>query len=164
MGGLFGSNRLGSTSLTEVAVFGYRAGKDAAEYVKKNKNKIDDDHFEIHYEKFFQLFNNNGKFKAYNLKIDLQKKSWKYIGAARKKKDLLAMQSYLAELEEKLKDILVKPDMFWNQQLIEKIELQNMILSAKAVTLASLNRDFSLGGHVRLDGKRKKYFLNPFQH
>ena len=41
MGGLFGSNRLGSTSLTEVAVFGYRAGKDAAEYVKKNKNKID---------------------------------------------------------------------------------------------------------------------------
>ena len=39
MGGLFGSNRLGSTSLTEVAVFGYRAGKDAAEYVKQNKKK-----------------------------------------------------------------------------------------------------------------------------
>ena len=36
MGGLFGSNRLGSTSLTEVAVFGYRAGKDAAEYAKEN--------------------------------------------------------------------------------------------------------------------------------
>ena len=120
MGGLFGSNRLGSTSLTEVAVFGYRAGKDA-EYVKKNKNKINDDHFEIHYQQFSQLFNNNGKLKAYNLKIDLQRKSWKYIGAARKKNDLLAMQSYLAELEEKLKDVLVKPDMFWNQQLIEKI-------------------------------------------
>ena len=52
--------------------------------------------------------------------------------------------------------------MFWNQQLIEKIELQNMILSAKAVNLASLNRDFSLGGHVRLDGKRKKIFSKPF--
>ena len=39
-----------------------------------------------------------------------------------------------------------------------------MILSAKSVTMASLNRDFSLGGHVRLDGKRKKYFLNLFQH
>ena len=53
--------------------------------------------------------------------------------------------------------------MVWNQQLIETIELQNMILSAKSVTMASLNRDFSLGGHVRLDGKRKKYFLNLFQ-
>ena len=124
MGGLFGSNRLGSTSLTEVAVFGYRAGKDAAEYVKQNKNKIDDNHFEIHYEKFFQLFNNNGKFKAYNLKIDLQRKSWEYIGAARRKKDLLAMQSYLAELEEKLKDILVKPDMFGINNLLKKLNLR----------------------------------------
>ena len=40
MGGLFGSNRLGSTSLTEVAVFGYRAGKNAAEYAKKIKKKF----------------------------------------------------------------------------------------------------------------------------
>ena len=87
-----------------------------------------------------------------------------YIGAARKKKDLLEMQNYLNELDAKVKHTLVKPDMFWNQQLIEKIELQNMILSAKAVTLASLNRDFSLGGHVRLDGKRKKYFLILIQH
>ena len=162
MGGLFGSNRLGSTSLTEVAVFGYRAGKDAAEYVKQNKKKIDDTHFEKHHKNFFQLFNSNGKFKAYNLKIDLQRKSWKYIGAARKKKDLCAMQSYLDDLDEKVKDILVKPNMSWNQQLLEKIELQNMILSAKAVTLASLNRDFSLGGHVRLDEKRKRIFSKPF--
>ena len=72
-------------------------------------------------------------------------------------KDLLAMQNYLNELDAKVKHTLVKPDMFWNQQLIEK-ELQNMILSAKAVTLASLNRDFSLGGHVRLDGKEKNIF------
>ena len=161
MGGLFGSNRLGSTSLTEVAVFGYRAGKDAAEYAKKNNIKIDEDHFEIHHKKFFNLFNNNGKFKAYKLKLDLQKKSWKYIGAARKK-DLVIMQKYLDGLDAKVKDILVKSEMSWNQQLIEKIELQNMILSAKAVTLASLNRDFSLGGHVRLDGKRKKIFSKPF--
>ena len=85
MKGLFGSNRLGSTSLTEVAVFGYRAGKDAAEYVKQNKNKIDDNHLKS-IMKSFQLFNNNGKFKAYNLKIDLQRKSWEYIGAARRKR------------------------------------------------------------------------------
>ena len=39
MGGLFGSNRLGSTSLTEVAVFGHRAGEHAANYVKKINKK-----------------------------------------------------------------------------------------------------------------------------
>ena len=72
------------------------------------------------------------------------------------------MQSYLEKLEKKVKDILFTSEMVWNQQLIETIELQNMILSAKSVTMASLNRIFSLGGHVRLDG-RKKYFLNLFQ-
>ena len=162
MGGLFGSNRLGSTSLTEVAVFGYRAGKNAAEYAKKIKNNFDESNFENHYIRFFGLLNNTGKQKAYNLKLDLQKKSWDFIGAARKKKNLILMQSYLEKLEKKVKDIFIPSEMVWNQQLIETIELQNMILSAKSVTMASLNRDFSLGGHVRLDGKRKKIFSKPF--
>ena len=64
------------------------------------------------------------------------------IGAARKNKDLILMQSYLEKLEKKVKDIFVKPEMIWNQQLIEKIELQNMILSAKSVTMASLKQRF----------------------
>ena len=162
MGGLFGSNRLGSTSLTEVAVFGYRAGKDAAEYAKKTQIEIDERNFDSYYQQFFKLFNNKSKLKGYKLKIDLQRNSWKSIGAARKKESLLKMQSYLEDLNSKIEDIFVPNEMVWNQQLIEKIELQNMILSAKAVTLASLNREYSLGGHVRLDGKRKKIFSKPF--
>ncbi len=162
MGGLFGSNRLGSTSLTEVAVFGYRAGRNAAEHAKKNTFKIKESDFENYHKIFFKIFNNKGKLKAYNLKLELQKKSWEFIGAARKKNDLLEMHNYLDELDSKVKDIYVPNEMTWNQQLIEKIELQNMILSARAVTLASLNRDFSLGGHVRLDGKSRKIFSKPF--
>ena len=86
MGGLFGSNRLGSTSLTEVAVFGYRAGKNAAEYAKKTKNNLDESYFENHYIRFFGLFNNKGKQKAYNLKLDLQKKSWELLEQLEKRK------------------------------------------------------------------------------
>ena len=129
--------------LTEVAVFGYRAGKNAAEYAKKIKNNFDESNFENHYIRFFGLLNNTGKQKAYNLKLDLQKKSWDFIGAARKKKNLILMQSYLEKLEKKVKDIFIPSEMVWNQQLIETIELQN-VLSAKSVTMASLNRDFSL--------------------
>ncbi len=162
MGGLFGSNRLGSTSLTEVAVFGHRAGEHAGNYVKRSRLKIKDSDFKNQHEKFYRIFKNKGKFKAYKLKLELQKKSWEYIGAARDKIGLEKMSNYLNKLEKKLEDIYVPLEMVWNQQLIEKIELQNMIISAKAVTYAALNRDFSLGGHVRLDGKRKKLFSNPF--
>ena len=69
------------------------------------------------------------------------------------------MQAYLEKLEKKSKNIFTTNEMLWNQDLIEKIELQNMILSAKAITLASLKRNHSLGGHVRLDGKEKKFFF-----
>ena len=50
------------------------------------------------------------------------------------------------------------------QKIVKKwfVELQNMILSARAVTLASLNRDFSLGGHVRLDAKNISIFSKPY--
>ena len=72
------------------------------------------------------------------------------------------MKNYLDVLDAKVEDIFIPNEMIWNQQLIEKIELKNMILSAKAVTLSSLNRDYSLGGHVRLDAKRKKIFSRPF--
>ncbi len=162
MGGLFGSNRLGSTSLTEVAVFGYRAGKDAANYAKKAQALFEEIQFERAYKRFFNIFNPKGKLSAYKLKLELQKKSWVAIGPARKKNQLIEMQSYLNEMDEKVNDIFIPNEMVWNQQLIEKIELQNLILSAKAVTLASLKRDHSLGGHVRLDGKRKKIFSNPY--
>ena len=64
MGGLFGSNRLGSTSLTEVAVFGYRAGKDAAKYCKKTNLEKDERQFEIYHKGFFKQFNNKGKTKS----------------------------------------------------------------------------------------------------
>ena len=47
------------------------------------------------------------------------------------------MQKYLEKLDKKINNIFVPLEMIWNQQLIEKIELQNMILSAKGVTLAS---------------------------
>ena len=73
MGGLFGANRLGSTSLTELAVFGYRAGKSAAENVKSSKTNIDYDVFYKHYSYYEKIFNRKGKLKVYKLKLELQK-------------------------------------------------------------------------------------------
>ncbi len=88
MGGLFGANRLGSTSLTELAVFGYRAGKSAVENVKKYRVKTGNKIFDKHYIYYKKMFNRKGKYRAYQLKLDLQKKSWENIGPARTEKNL----------------------------------------------------------------------------
>ena len=52
--------------------------------------------------------------------------------------------------------------MIWNQQFIDFIELKNMIITAKAVTIASLKRNKSVGGHVRLDKKTSSLFSKPY--
>lgn len=162
MGGLFGANRLGSTSLTELAVFGYRAGKSAA----KNANQsIKNKNYDIFYEYYFNfksLFNKKGKLKPYKLKLDLQKKCWDNIGPARTEKKLKKMLTYLDKIEKDINNVNVPKEMIWNQQFIDLIELKNMITTAKAVSIASLKREKSVGGHVRLDKKTSSLFSKPY--
>ncbi|MAH89108.1 MAG: hypothetical protein CMJ06_03580 [Pelagibacterales bacterium] len=162
MGGLFGANRLGSTSLTELAVFGYRAGKSAAKNANQSTKHNNYDIFHENYMKFKNIFNKKGKLKAYKLKLDLQKKCWDNIGPARTEKKLKIMLSFLNKIEKDLKSINVPNEMIWNQQFIDFIELKNMIITAKAVTTASLKRDKSVGGHVRLDKKTSSLFSKPY--
>ncbi len=162
MGGLFGANRLGSTSLTELAVFGYRAGKAAANNSKNKIKKNSNSTFLKHYSSYKDMFGRKGKFKAYKLKLELQKNCWENIGPARTEKKLNKMVDYLEELDHKLKEVIVPEDKVWNQQFIDLVELRNMIDTAKSVALASLKRDKSLGGHVRLDKKTSSLFSKPY--
>tara|TARA_X000000950_G_scaffold287329_1_gene399197 strand:- start:2858 stop:4819 length:1962 start_codon:yes stop_codon:yes gene_type:complete len=162
MGGLFGANRLGSTSLTELAVFGYRAGKSAAQFAKNNDLDKDDTLFDKKYNEYKNLFYNEGKESAYKSKLELQKKSWENIGPARTEKKLKEFFEYLLELENKIKKVQIPKDTLWNQQFIDLVELKNMIDTAKAVTLASIERKKSIGGHVRLDAGKSNIFSKPF--
>tara|TARA_E500000331_G_C17028475_1_gene614089 strand:+ start:45 stop:626 length:582 start_codon:yes stop_codon:yes gene_type:complete len=108
------------------------------------------------------MFGRKGKFKAYKLKLELQKNCWENIGPARTEKKLNKMVDYLEELDHKLKEVIVPEDKVWNQQFIDLVELRNMIDTAKSVALASLKRDKSLGGHVRLDKKTSSLFSKPY--
>ena len=162
MGGLFGANRLGSTSLTELAVFGYRAGKSAAKHANLSIKQNNYDVFHEHYLKFKNIFNKKGKLKVYKLKLDLQKKCWDNIGPARTEKKLKKMVTFLNKIEKDLNNVNVPNELIWNQQFIDFIELKNMIITAKAVTIASLKRNKSVGGHVRLDKKTSSLFSKPY--
>ncbi len=162
MGGLFGANRLGSTSLTELAVFGYRAGKFAAKNANQSVKNNNYNSFHEHYFNYKNLFNKKGKLKPYKLKLDLQKKCWDNIGPARTEKKLKKMLTYLGKIEKDLNNVNVPEEMIWNQQFIDLIELKNMVITAKAVAIASLKREKSVGGHVRLDKKTSSLFSTPY--
>ncbi len=161
MGGLFGANRLGSTSLTELTVFGNIAGKSAAKFAK-NKVLQNKKYFQNYINKYRSHFDNKGKYKAYKLKIELQKECWEKIGPARTERKIKSFLIYLNNLAKKLKSVSISENRKWNQQFIDYIELINMAETAKAIALAALERDGSLGGHVRLDVKNKSIFESPY--
>ncbi|MEE2997065.1 MAG: FAD-binding protein [Pseudomonadota bacterium] len=163
MGGVFGANRLGSTSLTEGAVFGRRAGEAAAEQARKYvASETRDDPFTAVIEGIRKRFGQKGDCAAASLKLDLQKSAWMYIGPVRTDDRIAEMERVLSDLEAKLENVAIPDYAEWNQAFIEFEELRNLIASARGISLASRERDGSLGGHVRLDGDQISAFSQPY--
>ena len=162
MGGLFGANRLGSTSLTELAVFGSRAGVAAAKNSLNNPFKVNKKLFESYINEYSSLFGQKGSIASNILRDDIQKESWKKIGPVRTAKGIKEMEDKIKEIETKLNDISIPNYFIWNQAFMDFVELKNMICSAKLIGLAAKERNGSIGGHVRLDAKNISIFSRPY--
>ena len=162
MGGLFGANRLGSTSLTELAVFGSRAGVAAAKNSLNNPFKVNKKLFESYINEYSSLFGQKGSIASNILRDDIQKESWKKIGPVRTAKGIKEMEDKIKEIETKLNNISIPNYFIWNQAFMDFVELRNMICSAKLIGLAAKERNGSIGGHVRLDAKNISIFSRPY--
>tara|TARA_Y100001936_G_scaffold223131_1_gene239646 strand:+ start:208 stop:2163 length:1956 start_codon:yes stop_codon:yes gene_type:complete len=162
MGGLFGANRLGSTSLTELAVFGNRSGIAAARNALNNKFKLNKNVFDYHIKKYSSLFGQKGSISSNSLRDLLQKESWKNIGPVRTSKGIEVMDNLIKDIELKLNNVSIPNYLIWNQAFIDYIELNNMLFSAKLIGLAAKERNGSIGGHVRLDAKNISIFSKPY--
>jgi len=162
MGGLFGANRLGSTSLTEGAVFGARAGAAAADLARANRAEIDDASFAPHIDAVSGRFGQAGDEAAAKLKLDLQRESWNLIGPVRTADRLAKMDNLIEGWTARLDSISIPAYATWNQAFIEFEELRNMLETAKSVSAAARERDGSLGGHVRLDCGSISAFSQPY--
>jgi len=162
MGGLFGANRLGSTSLTELAVFGTRAGTAAAVHARGHQSEATEAAFKDQIDSVQSRFGQNGDRAAAALKATLQERAWDAIGPVRNEERLRAFEQFLDDLERDLDQVAVPAFGLWNQSFLELEELRNMIETARAVTLAALERDGSVGGHVRLDKQNISAFATPY--
>lgn len=166
MGGLFGANRLGSTSLTEGAVFGARAGHAAARHASRTDDAPDagsiDGAFTTHIDGVQKRFGQPGDRAAATLKRELQSESWINIGPVRTAERIAHMETVLDDLEAQLDHVAIPDYAEWNQAFIEFEELRNLLATARTVAAASRERDGSLGGHVRLDKSEISAFSQPY--
>ena len=162
MGGVFGANRLGSTSLAEVSVFGSRAARAATATARAFEGRIDDAAFAPLIEATTKRFGQKGDVAAAGLKLALQKDAWDAVGPARTEAGIAAFGGLIDRLAARLDDVAIPNYATFNQSFIEFEELRNLLETAKAVAAAALERDASLGGHVRLDKGEISVFAAPY--
>ncbi|PYK47393.1 MAG: succinate dehydrogenase flavoprotein subunit [Verrucomicrobia bacterium] len=148
-----GANRLGTNSLVDILVFGRRAGRNAAKFVRENDwaplPAKPDERAEV---LLAQVMNASGKERAADIRDALQDGMMDKAGVFREAKGLAEMREKLQEIRDRYQGIKVEDrSRRYNTELLEVIELGGMIDLAETLVESALARQESRGAHSRED-------------
>jgi len=151
-GGVHGLSRLSSLALTDLFVFGKRAGEVIGKGRKKaNRKSVAWNEAKEEMEKISSIAGRNGNYRPIDLIQRLQKLMWEEVGPSRSRTGLLKALAAFEEIEERSKDLSVARVKTYNQEVLDAIELRSMIKVARAIAGSSLAREECRGSHVRID-------------
>ncbi len=148
-----GANRLGTNSLVDILVFGRRAGRHAAKFIKENDWVLLPPSADGRAQELVsQLRSASGKERAVTIRDVLQDEMMNKAGVFREAKGLRQMREKLRELRERYRQIEVEDrGAKYNTDLLETIELGGMIEIAETLVESALARQESRGAHSRED-------------
>ena len=156
-GGMHGSNRLGGNSLSDLLVFGRRAGLGAADYVRalRSRPAVSAEALDAAAQLALAPFEGPAAGSAaenpYKLQIDLQDTMNELVGIIRKANEISQALSQLDELRTRFTKLQVEGHRQYNPGWNLAIDLRNMLLVSECVARAALERTESRGGHTRDD-------------
>jgi succinate dehydrogenase / fumarate reductase flavoprotein subunit len=152
-GGLHGSNRLGGNSLSDLLVFGRRAGAGAASYAKAQSSEpqVRTDEVEAAAAEALAPFERKGGENPYAIQEALQDMMGTYVGIARSEDDLKTALAKLDELRARAARVGVDGNRQFNPGWHVALDLKNLITVSEAVTRAALERRESRGAHTRVE-------------
>jgi succinate dehydrogenase / fumarate reductase flavoprotein subunit len=150
--GLHGANRLGGNSLSDLLVFGRRAGLAAAEYAKRSSAVTIDSSQVTDAERQVLLpFERVSGASPYAIHQDLQGVMQNLVGIFRTENDLQMALSEIDKLKERAARARVEGSRLFNPGWHLARDLQSMLAVAEAVTRSALARRESRGAHSRID-------------
>jgi len=156
-GGMHGSNRLGGNSLSDLLVFGRRAGLGAADYVRalSSRPSVAEDTIDTAAKRALAPFegptNGDAAENPYTLHLELQQSMNDLVGIIRKSEEITEALGRLDKLRERFKNLHVEGHRQYNPGWNLAIDLRNMLLVSECVAKAALERTESRGGHTRDD-------------
>jgi succinate dehydrogenase/fumarate reductase flavoprotein subunit len=149
-GGVMGGNRLGSTSLTEIFVFGKRAGRTAAREAK-NREHAEESLARDSLEKLRALRGSQGAHRPIHLKRALQRLMWERVGPLRDAAGLEDALQAIETIEAEARDLQIADIKRCNTEVADAVALPHMVATARAIASSALARTESRGAHVRSD-------------
>ncbi len=152
-GGMHGSNRLGGNSLSDLLVFGRRAGAGAADYLDAvaARPSVPDDQVKAAVEEALAPLERDGGDNPYAVQSEVQQTMSDLVGIIRKEAEIQAAISELVKLRERAGRVSAPGGTAYNPGWHLALDLRNILLIADCVAQAALERQESRGGHTRDD-------------
>jgi succinate dehydrogenase / fumarate reductase flavoprotein subunit len=155
--GINGANRLGGNSLSDIIVFGKRAGEFAALFAKENKaGETNDAQIDEAARKALEPFErgDNGE-GPYRVQHDLQEMMQDLVGIVRREDEMQRALDGLAKLWERARRVGVGGNREYNPGWHTALDLTNLLTVSEAVTRAAIERKESRGAQFRDDYPNK---------
>jgi succinate dehydrogenase / fumarate reductase flavoprotein subunit len=161
--GLHGANRLGGNSLSDLLVFGKRAGQYAARYAKENlQGAINSVEISQAEKRALAPFEPSGAEGPYAIQTDLQEMMQDLVGIVRQEKEMLQALERIQGLRERAERVGVGGNREYNPGWHTAIDLRNLLTVSEMVTRAALERKESRGAHFRDDYPNKDANFGSF--
>jgi succinate dehydrogenase / fumarate reductase flavoprotein subunit len=157
-GGMHGSNRLGGNSLSDLLVFGRRAGLGAANYVESlsgPRPSVHESDIKAAAQRAIAPFTTGprgeGAENPYLLQLELQQTMNDLVGIIRSADEIQLALKKLGELRQRAEHTVVEGHRQFNPGWHLALDLRNMLAVSECVARAALERTESRGGHTRDD-------------
>jgi succinate dehydrogenase / fumarate reductase flavoprotein subunit len=155
--GINGANRLGGNSLSDLIVFGKRAGEFAAEFAKGNAHgTIDSSQIEREARYALEPFERGAGENAFNIQKDLQDMMQRLVGIVRNEEEMTEAVDELQKMRSRAANCSVTGNVDFNPGWHTALDLKHLLTVSEAIAVAALERKESRGGHFREDYPDKK--------
>ncbi len=161
--GLHGANRLGGNSLSDLLVFGKRAGEFAAKFSKENgAAAIDPEQVEQSAQSALAPFERDPREGPYQVQQELQDMMQDLVGIVRREDEMRRALDGIAQLEKRACRVGVSGNREYNPGWHTALDLPNLLTISEAIAKAALERKESRGAHFREDYPEKDQNYGTF--
>jgi succinate dehydrogenase / fumarate reductase flavoprotein subunit len=154
--GINGANRLGGNSLSDLLVFGKRAGEFAAQFAKQNSlGEIPYDQIDSAAREALAPFERGNGENPYQIQKDLQELMQSNVGIVRTESEIQYARGQLQQLKQRASHAGVTGNREYNPGWHTTIDLKNLLTVSEAISLAAVERKESRGAQFREDYPEK---------